>query len=219
MRKERGNRDGSSRLDHRVGPGRRAAAPARSDAPDRIRAAGLRLFSTLGFDATGTKRIAEDAGVPVALIFYYFKTKEDLLESILSQHSLVEAVTKAFTSDSFTERSTRQEPLEMLTAASLELIKWLGTHRQWAMLFFRELTMDRPTSNRLRQERTVALELLGKWLTDLSSSGPLPISDAQSAAQMLASGLLVGALVDRPRNVADFAKRASATILRSMPKN
>jgi AcrR family transcriptional regulator len=44
----------------------------------------LELFATNGFDATSTKRIAEQAGVSEGLIFRHFTNKEGLLNAIVS---------------------------------------------------------------------------------------------------------------------------------------
>jgi AcrR family transcriptional regulator len=46
---------------------------------ERILASAERLFAERAFDRTSTARIADDANVPHGLIFYYFKTKMDLL--------------------------------------------------------------------------------------------------------------------------------------------
>jgi AcrR family transcriptional regulator len=43
------------------------------------------LFSDLGFDATPTARIAQVAGVPKGLVFYYFPRKIDLLLALLEE--------------------------------------------------------------------------------------------------------------------------------------
>lgn len=45
------------------------------------------LFSKNGFDATSTREIAETAGVNVAMISYYFGSKENLLVSIIQRFS------------------------------------------------------------------------------------------------------------------------------------
>jgi len=41
-----------------------------------------RLFAQKGFDATSVRDIAEDAGINVAMISYYFGSKEKLMEAI-----------------------------------------------------------------------------------------------------------------------------------------
>jgi AcrR family transcriptional regulator len=46
-----------------------------------------RLFADKGFDATSVRDIAEEAGVNVAMISYYFGSKEKLLESLFAYRS------------------------------------------------------------------------------------------------------------------------------------
>ena len=49
----------------------------------------LELFSTKGFEGTSVREIAADAGVNVAMINYYFGSKEKLFESVVEYRSLV----------------------------------------------------------------------------------------------------------------------------------
>lgn len=49
---------------------------------DKILKAAEELFSTKGFDGTSVREVAEKAGVNKALIFYYFKSKEEILQSL-----------------------------------------------------------------------------------------------------------------------------------------
>lgn len=50
----------------------------------QVALAAIKLFSEDGFDGTSTKAIAQEAGVSQATIFKYFKTKDDLLDWIIS---------------------------------------------------------------------------------------------------------------------------------------
>lgn len=43
------------------------------------------LFSEKGYDATGMEEIASLTGVPKSLIYYHFKNKEDLLNTIITE--------------------------------------------------------------------------------------------------------------------------------------
>lgn len=52
---------------------------------ERVNRAALRLFATRGFDGTGIRQIAEDAGITVASLYHYVGTKEDLLERMMQQ--------------------------------------------------------------------------------------------------------------------------------------
>jgi AcrR family transcriptional regulator len=53
-----------------------------SDKRKDILAAALRLFAEYGFHATPTSKIAKEAGVANGTLFYYYKTKEDLIVSL-----------------------------------------------------------------------------------------------------------------------------------------
>ena len=46
-----------------------------------------RLFSTKGFDGTSVRDIADDAGVNIAMISYYFGSKEKLMEALFEQRT------------------------------------------------------------------------------------------------------------------------------------
>ena len=52
---------------------------------ERILSAAADLFAAEGFDATPTSRIAEQAGVPKGLLFYYFPRKRDILTTLLEE--------------------------------------------------------------------------------------------------------------------------------------
>jgi AcrR family transcriptional regulator len=50
---------------------------------EKILKSAIKLFSEKGFEASTSKEIAEDAGVAEGTIFKYFKTKKDIITSIL----------------------------------------------------------------------------------------------------------------------------------------
>ncbi|NLL68424.1 MAG: TetR/AcrR family transcriptional regulator [Clostridiaceae bacterium] len=58
----------------------------------RILSAAEDIFSEVGFDGARVDDIAKDAGVNKALIYYYFKSKNEILETLFS--SLIEDVRK-----------------------------------------------------------------------------------------------------------------------------
>jgi len=60
-----------------------AAAVDEPSARERILAAAEALFAERGFDRTSTASIATAAGVPHGLIFYYYKTKMELLLAVV----------------------------------------------------------------------------------------------------------------------------------------
>ena len=50
---------------------------------EKIRAAARKIFTQKGFAATRTRDIAEEAGINLALLNYYFRSKEKLFEQIM----------------------------------------------------------------------------------------------------------------------------------------
>ncbi len=54
-----------------------------SEAKRRIINESLSLFSNKGFDATSVNEIADEAKVTKALIYYYFKNKEEILDHLI----------------------------------------------------------------------------------------------------------------------------------------
>ncbi len=83
----------------------------RTDTRGEIQRAALRRFTTQGYDATSLREIAEDLGVTKAAVYYHFPTKDDILESLLSDlaSSLDELITWARA-----EPSTRERRVEVL---------------------------------------------------------------------------------------------------------
>ena len=55
----------------------------KNDAKQRIIDSSLSLFSRKGFDATSVNEIAARAKVTKALIYYYFKSKEEILDHLI----------------------------------------------------------------------------------------------------------------------------------------
>lgn len=54
-----------------------------NEAKERIVNASIQLFSKKGYDATRVNEIAETANVNKALIYYYFKNKEEILDHLV----------------------------------------------------------------------------------------------------------------------------------------
>lgn len=50
---------------------------------DRIRQSALRLFAKRGYEATGIREVARDAGLSLSTLYHYIESKEDLLLDII----------------------------------------------------------------------------------------------------------------------------------------
>lgn len=58
---------------------------ARTSKKGLIMKTAKQLFAEKGYDATGMEEIASNAGVPKSLIYYHFKSKEDLLNAVIKE--------------------------------------------------------------------------------------------------------------------------------------
>jgi AcrR family transcriptional regulator len=59
---------------------------ANSDKKQLILDTAEALFAQFGFDSTSTRDIADKAGVNVAMISYYFGSKQNLMQAIIERH-------------------------------------------------------------------------------------------------------------------------------------
>jgi AcrR family transcriptional regulator len=55
----------------------------RTNTREQIRTVALEMFAERGYDGTSLREIAEQLGVTKAAVYYHFKTKEDILVSLL----------------------------------------------------------------------------------------------------------------------------------------
>lgn len=71
-----------------------------------------RLFSAKGYDGTSVRDIADDAGVNIAMISYYFGSKEKLMEALFEQRTTnIKVKVERLLND---ENSTPFEKVELL---------------------------------------------------------------------------------------------------------
>ena len=55
----------------------------RTDTREQIRTIALELFAEHGYDKTSLREIAERLGVTKAAVYYHFRTKEEILVSLI----------------------------------------------------------------------------------------------------------------------------------------
>lgn len=58
----------------------------RTNTREQIRAIALELFAERGYDKTSLREIAERLGVTKAAVYYHYRTKEEILASLLDEH-------------------------------------------------------------------------------------------------------------------------------------
>ncbi|GAA3203140.1 TetR/AcrR family transcriptional regulator [Actinocorallia longicatena] len=83
---------------------------------ERLMAASARVLYERGVERTTIADIAREAGVPVGNVYYYFKTKDELIEAALAEHAAGLAETTA----ALDELSDPRERLKTLVG------EWIG---------------------------------------------------------------------------------------------
>jgi AcrR family transcriptional regulator len=61
----------------------RGASPGDTDTRTRIQRVGLRLFTEHGYEATSLREIAEELGVTKAALYYHFRSKDEIIKSLV----------------------------------------------------------------------------------------------------------------------------------------
>ncbi len=69
-----------------VDPADRGAAHPRGDTRERIQSVALELFAEQGYEKTSLREIAERLGVTKAALYYHFKSKEDIIGSLVEDY-------------------------------------------------------------------------------------------------------------------------------------
>jgi AcrR family transcriptional regulator len=139
-----------------------------------IQAVALELFTEQGYEATSLREIAERLGVTKAALYYHFKTKEDIVASLLEDRvdAMVELVEWA---------RTQPRTLELRREVVRRYAALLHDSRHHSVLRFLERNQtalrDHPKSERMRG---VMLELL-----DVLSSPEDPLTVRVKCAMSL----------------------------------
>jgi AcrR family transcriptional regulator len=90
--------------------------------------AALRLFSTNGYHATSISAIAKEAGVAVGLMYNYFNSKEELLDSIIEDffQNLMIAVSAEF------QKSAESQDVRKILDTIIKAVQ--ERHESWRLL-------------------------------------------------------------------------------------
>lgn len=116
------------------------------DAKHQIMKAAIQLIAQKGFAATSTREIAMMASVNLAMINYYFKSKERLLDSILQEG------TQGITKKTQAILHGSQNEIGKIFALIDIHIKYVFEQHEITKIFFQEeLIKNNPSVQRLRQ--------------------------------------------------------------------
>ena len=114
---------------------------------DAILEAALRVIKKKGFHKSRMADIARDAGISYGLVYHYFKTKEDLFETILERwwDSLFSLMTET--------RAAGEEVQEKLRRIILFLLDTYQRHPNLVNIFITEISRSTANLTRKRLER------------------------------------------------------------------
>jgi AcrR family transcriptional regulator len=120
----------------RAGPGRRPGKASGAAQREHLLDLALDLFAQRGVVNTTLGEIARAAGVTPAMLHYYFKSREQLLD-VLVEERLDPIRARMIASLAGTE-----DPVELLVAMARAMVKIAGEYRWYAPLWMREVVSE-----------------------------------------------------------------------------
>jgi AcrR family transcriptional regulator len=148
-------------------PGGRPGRP-RSDTRGRLLDAAEKLLADVGTMAVSMRAVAEQAGVTKALVFYYFPTKEALVDAVLERYYAAHAAV-------LTAPLRADAPLRERAAWMVEAyFEFMHQHRHFPRLVQVELSRGSEGVAHLRRYFGGLYEAVaGALAPDLPAAGPL----------------------------------------------
>jgi len=123
------------------------------------------LFAAHGFNATTIKAIAEQAGVPGGLIFYYFPTKKALLASVLGERNiLVELRTVVDT-------LIVPDPRAALITLASRYLNTLEQHKELACIMLREFRSHPEVASEFHELREENIRFIASYVQKTLNAG------------------------------------------------
>ncbi len=101
-----------------------------TDTRKNILAEALRLFSEKGYDSVGTNEIVHRCGVSKPALYYYFESKEKLLQSIVQEKCLS---LKTHISNCSKQKNSFED---MLVSAADAYLKFTSENQEFMRLYF-----------------------------------------------------------------------------------
>jgi AcrR family transcriptional regulator len=128
-----------------------------TDTRTRIQALALELFTEHGYEATSLREIAERLGVTKAALYYHFKTKEEIVSSLVEDRARMVEDVIAWARTQPRTAATREELIRRYAATLLPA-------RQREIMRFVERNptalRDNPASTAMRRRWFEILDLL-----------------------------------------------------------
>jgi AcrR family transcriptional regulator len=188
---------------------RRSPAPASEQvqARQRILDAAQLLFALQGFDATSTKRIAQEAGVPQGLVFYYFANKEKILEDLVSERSFLPEMERIL------RMAPQVQPKEALHELGRRFLAVVTRREAIARILVRESPNHPQVAQRWHQMRESAIDIIGNYLKGAVDLGHLHTAQPDTIARIFLYNLIFAALIDEAVDAEQYLGDVVQTML------
>lgn len=172
----------------------RAAKQAPNDLGKRecILSAARKLIAQHGFEATSTKAIAAEAGVPSGLVFYYFETKDDLIEALYDE-------TAGFVEDAVQTAVQRSQSIETFLRVLYD--RYLA-NRYLVQISVAAIASGHPIAQKATAMRRRNLTRIAEYLRSQSSGKPSV--DPKVLAGVILASMLTATLLDSPKETPGF---------------
>ncbi|MHB8596887.1 MAG: TetR/AcrR family transcriptional regulator [Ktedonobacteraceae bacterium] len=178
---------------------RTKGTPSAEETRTRILDAAQCLFAAQGFDATPTKAIAEQAGVPNGLIFYYFPTKKTLLETLIAERNMLPDV------QAIVQAPVCANVHATLVTLGKNYLKVLKQHEELSRIMLREFRSHEDIAENFKTLREEQLCLIAAYMDESMRVGGLqPVKDVQVMARVFLYNLFFVGLVDPLSNTPRF---------------
>jgi AcrR family transcriptional regulator len=112
---------------------------------EKIKNAARKLFTEKGFAAVKTRDIAEEAGLNLALLNYYFRSKENLFDIIMIEnfHKFIEQMIPLMSN----EKMPLEEVLVQVTSSYIDMLK---SNPDLPFFIMNQMRIDAPKLNEVR---------------------------------------------------------------------
>jgi AcrR family transcriptional regulator len=161
---------------------------------ERILSAARKLIAQHGFEATSTKAIAAEAGVPSGLVFYYFETKDDLIEALFQEAS-------GFVEEIVRKAEEQSQPIEVFLK---ELYHRFIGYQYQSQIVVAAIASKHPIGQKAVALRRHNIELIARYFR---SQAPGKTSvDPKVLAGVVTSTMLAAALLEAPKEDGAFIR-------------
>jgi TetR/AcrR family transcriptional repressor of nem operon len=171
----------------------------RGEKRERLVDSAMRLFYSRGFSRTSLADVAEDCGMAIGNVYYYFKTKESLAEAVIAAYHIKIFEWHALASQAPTPQARLRSWLDYYRNLCLDVL-------DWGCPFGRLLLDFKQQSESLGELAGQLYMQMLQWVTMQFAAEPGGEKDAGRRARELvarAQGISVLALVIRERKTVE----------------